>query len=231
MNRPPLPTLTALSGLLAGAFLVLAAQQEIPLLLSSSQDTVRPAVRDARAVKFNSRYPFSMLEPIPGRIGKPSKTGSFVAGPELPFREVDTIVTGQVIRVQPFLSADRKAIYTEYTIKVTDAIKTVAGASPAVGDSLTLLSEGGAARSPEGRVLEHLIVNDITPAMRKNYLFFLLNAPALEGFHYIKFWLIEQGVLKPVIPPDVELARRGNSMFAGKPVSDAIDFLKANVGR
>ena len=136
----------------------------LPSLLWPEQDALRPAVRDARAVRFNSRYGFSMLEPAPGRFGKPITIVDFARGPELPFETSDTIVAGEVTLIQSFLSSDKKQIYTEYTIKVTDSIKAGAGTSPGLGDSLTLLGLGGTMRMPDGRVLKHSIHNNIVPS-------------------------------------------------------------------
>ena len=198
-----------------------------PFLLMPDQDLVRPAVRDARSIRFNSRYGFSMLEQAPGRVSKPVTIVDFAGGPELPFETTDAIVAGEVTRIQSFLSADKKQIYTEYTIKVTEVVKAGVGTSPAPGDSLTLLGLGGTLRVSDGRVLEHSIHNNIVPALHQRYLFFLLHAPALEAFYYEKFWLIDQGVLKPVFPQDVALARDGQSVHAGKPIAEVIAFLKS----
>ena len=210
---------------------LLAAQRHIPALLPPSQDLVPPAIRDARSRTFNSNRPLSRLEPTAGRMGRPRVQGEFLPAPELPFEEADTVLVGEVIRIQPFLSSDKKGIYTEYVIRVADSIKSAPGTSPSAGDSLTILREGGAVRLPNGQVAEHRLINDVTPAINQSYLFCLVHVPSVAGFHYTKLWLIQNGQVQPLYPDDIGRTREGRSVYAGKPLSEVTALLKALIGK
>lgn len=171
-----------------------------------------------------------MLRPRAGDLGSPVRIVDFVPYAELPYQEADAVVTGEIIRSQPFLSGDGKCLYTEYTFKVTDSLKGLRGSVPfASGESVTILREGGAARLPSGEVVQHVVRPDIAPALRHSYLMFLQHDAALESFYYLKFWLVEGGVMKPVFPLDVALAQKGASLYAGKPVAVAATFLKSKL--
>lgn len=222
---------------LMGLFFVtfLCAQEsgeQIPFLLAPAQDTVPQWIRDARAKAFNVRGGRSMLEPTrdvpPGAPPPPPPFSSvtFATQAEMPYADADSVVVGTISHLQPFLSADKNGIYTEYTLTVTETVKNRASTTVLPGDSLTLVRPGGAARLTDGRVVRHSIVNDIIPAVGRQYLAFLLYQFDLDSFAYVKLWLVEGGVLKPLFPDDLARKHHGKSEYAGKPLQEVIFSLK-----
>ena len=150
---------------------------------------------------------------------------------ELPFAECDTVVVGEVVNAQPFLSADGKGLYTEFLLKITDAAKSTAPIAAYTGQSVTLLRQGGAALAADHRVLQHHIRNDIKPLVGKQYIAFLVYAKGLEAFYYTKLWLIEDNVVKPLFPDDIAREKAGNSTSAGRPLPDVMTALRSAIGR
>lgn len=167
-----------------------------------------------------------MLEQAPGRLPPISRV-TLAPLPELPYQQVDTIVTGQVTTIQPFLSSDHKGIYTEFTVRISDAIKTPAPLG--TGSFVTLLREGGIARLPDGKVVKHNVTGDILPSYGKEYLFFMDFDPTLQAFSYSKLWLIDSGIMKPVFPDD--LALQGESQYTGKPLSYVTTFIRSKLSK
>jgi hypothetical protein len=161
----------------------------------------------------------------------PLSVVDFKYQPELPFAESDIVVVGNITNVQPFLTADRKDIYTEYTLKVAEPVKNVVGVSALPGDSLTLLRKGGAARFSDGRVVKHEMHNDVTPVRNQQYLVFLRHRPQLDAFVYRKIWLIREGVMKAAYPDDVSREHSGKSEYSGKPLQEVLVTLKDKVNR
>jgi hypothetical protein len=217
--------------LLSASSTLLLAQQgprddKVPSLISPEADTVKESVREARSKLFNVRVSFSMLEPVPGRVGNPFVIVDFGQQPELPHEKADTIVLGEVTRLQPFLTSDRKGLYNEYTVKIVDSIKAHLPEVIVPGYTLTLVRQGGAARLPDGRVVKHNIMHDITPAVGQQYLMFLQHLPELEAFAYIKLWLIQEGKMKALFPDDLSREQNGQSEYAGKPASELSSLLK-----
>ncbi|MCC7235161.1 MAG: hypothetical protein IT163_07650 [Bryobacterales bacterium] len=200
-------------------------------ILRPSEDNVLPAIRAARNKRFNVRLPYSMLEPFPSGVGYPSVSYKFTNFPELPIQEADTVVVGTVTDVQPFLSEDRKGIYTEYKVNVTEVLKISAPTVVRPGLSMTLARAGGAAQLLDGHEVKHRITNDVVPTNRKEYLLFLIYEPTLETFDYIKLWLIEDGALRPVCPDDIGRRHSGTSQYAGISKVEVLRLIKAKLNR
>lgn len=223
---------------LLGVMLVLSSlvcaqssNEQPPIPLEAAQDSVPKVIRDARNTSFNVRTSFSMIDAAPDTPGvpHPHTTLTFMNQPELPHAESDTVVVGNIIRVQPYLTADGKGIYTEYTLKVIETAKNAAPVSAVAGDVLTLLRRGGSARLSDGRVVKHQISNDVTPISGQQYLAFLKYQPHLEAFYYAKLWLIQGGVMKAIFPDDRAREHAGKSAYAGKPLSEALFAIKENL--
>jgi len=63
---------------------------------------------------------------------------------ELPVNWSDTVIVGTVKRIQPYLSEDKRNIYTEYTISVTEVLKDAKGLSLNAASTIALDRMGGA---------------------------------------------------------------------------------------
>ena len=201
-----------------------------PQLQQAETDITRQPVRRARATWFNVRAPFSMIETVPGR------THPFVrllheVQAELPHQEADTIVIGDVVDSQIFLSLDGKGLYTEYSLAVAKILKSTSASFPIpiVDHSIMMLREGGTARLPSGRTVNHDIRNDVRPKLHQKGIFFLTYQRELKAFTYRKFWLVENGVLTPAFPEDIALGSR--SVITGKPLSVVASQLEKQINQ
>jgi len=200
-----------------------------PFLLPPTQDAVIPAVRQARATKFNLRVPYSMIDPGPGGAPPPVRTVTWAVQPELPHEESDAIVVGTVEKIQPFLNSNGKGLYSEFTLMVTTIVKAMHFPIVSVGNPITILREGGVARLPTGRIVAHYVHGDNTPLNGQQYLIFLKYDSTVEAFYYSKFWLIQEGVLKAAYPDDLGRARQGQSEVDAKPLSQVLARLEMKV--
>ena len=202
----------------------------IPQLQPPETDITRQPIRRARATWFNVRAPFSMIETAPGRT-HPFVSLLHEVQPELPHQEADTIVIGDVVDAQIFLSFDGKGLYTEYSVSVAKILKSTSASFPIpiVDQSIMLLREGGTARLFNGKIVKHDIRNDVTPKLRQKCIFFLTYERGLKAFTYRKFWLIENGVLRPAFPEDIALGSR--SVITGKPFSIVASLLERQINQ
>jgi hypothetical protein len=191
---------------------------DVPFFLDAAQDSVPQSVRHARD-RITPRI--TMIRPgtIPPRF-------SFATQPELPYADTDTVVLGNITGNQPFLTADGKGIYTEYTLEVVETVKSTPLVSASAGDSLILLRPGGVGRLPDGRVVKHHIINDVIPIVGQQYLVFLKYHVKREAFDYAKMWLVQNGVMKAIFPDDVSREHSGESEYAGKPLREVLDSLR-----
>lgn len=206
---------------------LLGQTDNTPSLLPTAKDTTREPIRRARAIRFNVRVPFSMIERAPGRSHPFVKLLPEVQ-PELPHEQADTILVGSVVDIQPFMSSDGKGLYTEYTVSVDRALKGARNFPiPIAGQTVTLLREGGIVRLADGRVAKHDIRNDVTPTLNQRCLFFLTYLLDLEAFDYRKYWLVEQDTLRAAFPEDLALG--AGSVIAGKPLSTVVSLLEQQI--
>lgn len=197
---------------------------DIPALLTPEEDKIERSLRERRNKRFNLRTPYSMIEPD-AADSVPFTRYAFAQQPELPLNEADTVVLGEVIQRQPFLSADRKGIYTEYTLRIIEVIKA-AQSFLVSGESITLARAGGEARLADGQVVRHRIVNDITPSIGKQYLLFLVSRSDLGYHDYLKIWAIQDNLLTPLFPDDIARTSAGQTDVGGKSVSEIVKRLR-----
>jgi len=207
------------------------SSKQVPFFLSPAEDTVPQWVRDARNNAYNVRpgRP-AMIDPEESGL-LPLTVVDFAPQPELPYAESDVVVVGNITHLQPFLSTDKKNIYTEYTLKVVEPVKNAVGVPALPGDSLTLLRQGGVARFSDGRVVKHEIRNGVEPVPNQQYLVFLRYRPQLDAFAYRKIWLIREGVMKAAYPDDLSREHSGKSEYSGKPLQEVLVTLRDKVKR
>ena len=204
--------------------------EQIPFFLSPAEDTAPQWVRDARNEAFNARSGRSMIEPDESGL-LPFTILDFGPTPELPYANSDVIVVGNITHLQPFLSADKKNIYTEYTLHVVQPVKNAVAVSVLTGDSLSLVREGGAARFSDGHVVQRVLRNGVEPVLNQQYLLFLRYRAPLEAFSYKKIWLIRAGVMKAAYPDDVGREHAGTSEYSGKPLQEVLIILRNRIDR
>ena len=145
--------------------------------------------------------------------------------PDLPVRFSDTIVTGIVNRVQPYLSEDKTNIYTEYEFVVSQVFRHVNGLQLNPGDSIVLDRMGGAIGLASGRVLRDVVEGNGAPLTTgKRYVLFLQYDARGNWFRTVKSWELWNGVAIPLDPGDIAAAQQGQSRFAG---TSETDFVKA----
>lgn len=95
---------------------------------------------------------------------------------DLPFGYSDLVVEGKVTDSAAFLSNDKTTVYSEFTISVTDVIKTSDGIAVKKNDSIITERRGGRVRYPSGKVVRYTLVGQGSPMVGKKYLFFLEDA-------------------------------------------------------
>jgi len=119
---------------------------------------------------------------------------------ELPVNWSDTIVVGTVRRIQPYLSEDKRNIYTEYTISVTEVLKDAKGLSLNAASTISLDRMGGAIRLNSGRVLRDVVHGNGAPLIPEHkYIMFLTYDIRGTWFRSFKCWEL---VNKKTLPPN-----------------------------
>jgi hypothetical protein len=95
---------------------------------------------------------------------------------DLPTDTSDLIVEGRVTNSAAFLSSDKGAVYSEFTVQVSDVLKDISGLNVRTGHSIVTERFGGRVKYPNGQIVRYGIVGQGSPAEGRNYLFFLSRA-------------------------------------------------------
>lgn len=92
---------------------------------------------------------------------------------DLPTDKSELIVEGRVTNSGAFLASDKGAVYSEFTVQVSDVLKDTSGLNVRTGDSIVTERFGGRVKYPNGQIVRYGIVAQGSPAKGRNYLFFL----------------------------------------------------------
>ena len=92
---------------------------------------------------------------------------------DLPVDESDLVVEGRVHSAEAFLSDDKGAVYSEFTVRVTRVLKAAPGLTVAPGNSVIAERLGGRVRYPSGKIVRYRVAGEGSPSKGGEYLFFL----------------------------------------------------------
>jgi hypothetical protein len=153
------------------------------------------AERDAIDKLYNNRGGSPLDQELPlGGITRDLTFDFFSFGSPLPFAESSITVLGTVTDYQPFLSGDKRSIYTEITVKVEEVLRAKPGFNVRKNDHLTITRMDGSAVLPNGRVvtfLVHGVGNPLPPGRR--YVLFLSRHAALPRYGVATAWELRGG--------------------------------------
>lgn len=93
--------------------------------------------------------------------------------PDFPFGLSDLVVEGTVADSKAFLSEDKTGVYSEYTITVSDILKSPASNPVSKHDSIIAERFGGRVRYPSGQVIRYKVTGNGSPVKNAHYVFFL----------------------------------------------------------
>jgi hypothetical protein len=134
--------------------------------------------------------------------------------PLLPFDNSTIIIHGKVQTIQPFLTQNQGAIYTEYTILVTEVLKNLD--APVVLDStITADQLGGALRLTSGKIVMYRVATDVLIDSPGEYVLFMTrggHGPDLQLLRAIR--LQDDRVFPLALDPAAsELSKQGKTDF------------------
>jgi hypothetical protein len=93
--------------------------------------------------------------------------------PAFPIEQSDTVVIGEIMDAQSYLSNDKTGIYSEFNLSVNEVLKNDAHLPLSPGCSLEMEREGGRVRFPSGRVHWYAIDKENMPRVGRRYVLFL----------------------------------------------------------
>ena len=140
-----------------------------PIVDSSSTE-----VADEKRQRQNRRHNHGGLEvaETPGDATEVT-VSSESSIPDFPFKISDLVVEGTVSDSNAFLSTDKTGVYSEYTVAISDLIKSPASSTVRKHDSITAERFGGRVRFPSGQIVRYKVSGQGSPAKNSKYIFFL----------------------------------------------------------
>jgi hypothetical protein len=120
------------------------------------------------------------------------------AEPALPAAQSDAIVVGEVTNAEAFLSEDKTAIYSEFTVLIGEVLKGCSPAPPVFGSSIIAERGGGKVRLPSGKVIENLFRGKPMPGIGRRYVFFLKYNEEGQDFSIITGYELRRGRVIPL---------------------------------
>lgn len=127
---------------------------------------------DEKRKQKNKRFDNTLAESIEANpTSEETNIASAGLVSDMPTDLSDLIVEGHVKASGAFLSEDKTGIYSEFTVQVSDVIKS---SSPVgKGDLITTERFGGRVRFPSGQIARYRVAGQGAPAKGGKYLFFL----------------------------------------------------------
>jgi hypothetical protein len=116
--------------------------------------------------------------------------------PELPVVQSDAVIVGEVITASAHLTEDKKAVYSEFTLCVSEIIKD--SRTPlAVGTFVTIDRAGGRVRYPSGKISQFSLDGFGMPRVGRRYLLFL-KGDVDQDFQIITGYELRNGLVFPL---------------------------------
>ena len=93
--------------------------------------------------------------------------------PAVPAAQSNAVVSGEIVDARAYMSNDKSAVYSEFTVRVEEVLKSDASDPLALGDMVSALRFGGAVRFPSGKVQVYRVRGQGAPRAGRRYVLFL----------------------------------------------------------
>ncbi len=135
------------------------------------QTSLQDADRRAKSRKYNLA---PVLSPnTPGNVTEAIFNEWAEDLTALPIEKSQVVVVGTVVEARAYLSDNKQAVYSEFTIEIEKIFKNETGKKISVKDKMNAERQGGIVRFPSGVEQWIFISGQGMPVLQKRYLFFL----------------------------------------------------------
>jgi len=146
-------------------------------------DPEKRARREARGKKYiKSTFRVHPEDPAENTTKVDSLDPSL---PSLPVVQSNTVVLGEVLTANAYLSNDQTGVYSEFSIRIEDVLKNDDPEPLSNGCLIDTEREGGRVKFPSGRIHWYSVDKENVPLVGRRYLFFLTRGNQEEAFHIL----------------------------------------------
>jgi hypothetical protein len=118
--------------------------------------------------------------------------------PALPLAKSSIVVLGSITAAKAYLSNDRTGVYTEFSLRVEEVIKSDMQSSLVSGCTLEIIRNGGRVKFSNGRLHLYKVSGLEMPRVGARYVFFLMAGTADQGFEILTAYELRAGKVIPL---------------------------------
>lgn len=159
-------------------------------------DNNKRALRKARGGRY-SRGRAQLIKELPTSLEElPVSSHWWWTLSALPVSQSDAVLLGEIIEAQAFLSEDKTAVYSEFTVGIYEVLK---GNKPlAAGDRIVAERAGGGVRFKSGRVQYYTVDKQGLPRVGSRYVLFLRRNDVGDDFSVLTAYELRSGRVFPL---------------------------------
>lgn len=167
-------------------------KQQMPI---ARYDTPQPSNRAIKSARYNgpgSQVIDERVQPLP------LISHWWWGMSPFPTDQSDAVVVGEVVEASAYLSDDKTNVYSEFTIRIEDVLKSSGATGFVPGESVIAQRPGGGVQFASGRIHYYRISGQNTPRTGRRYILFLkLNDPP-EAFSIVTGYELQNGRVSPL---------------------------------
>lgn len=118
--------------------------------------------------------------------------------PAIPAAKSDVVLIGEVTEAEAFLATQNTAVFSEFTVNVSETLKNTTSEPLIHGASISAVRSGGTVRFPSGGVVRRGVDGKPLPRVGRAYLFFLERNEVGEDFTIITAYELRGGRVFPL---------------------------------
>jgi hypothetical protein len=118
--------------------------------------------------------------------------------PALPVSQSDAVIVGEVADARAYVTDDKSAVYSEFSVQVAEVLKNAADSPLEAGRSIVVERVGGRVRYPSGHICRFSIAGWGMPRVSRRYVLFLDTNDQDGGYHLTTGYELRNGLIFPL---------------------------------
>jgi tellurite resistance protein len=161
-------------------------------------DPAKRARRQSKGARYNKRLPAPVSD-IDGEGGAVLFNHWWEGVPAIPAALSDAVVIGEVTDARSYLANDKAGVYSEFTIRIEEVLKSTGGSNPlSVGSSIVADRDGGAVRFPSGRIKKYVTSGKGMARTGGRYVLFLKLRDGVDDYGLITGYELRGATVVPI---------------------------------
>ena len=138
-----------------------------------SGDPTEQAIRQVRNSRYD-KYSYTPFDQLPAEAeARITNSDWAFYMPALPVEKSDAVILGRIVDSKGYISNNKAAAYSEFTVKVEKSLKTPDEISIIPGESLVASRYGADVKLPSGKIITTGVADQMMPQIGQRYVLFL----------------------------------------------------------